>query len=108
MTITVAKEHDGEPTTEFRSNAPNIFVRWQGAHLPLDAIVRVAWVAEDVGDVAPANFVVDQTATIVGVPEARAQFTLSRPRDGWATGKYRVDVYLVDKLLQSAKVTIID
>ncbi len=36
MTITVAKEHDGEPTTEFRSNAPNIFVRWQGEHLPVD------------------------------------------------------------------------
>ena len=108
MTITVAKEHDGEPTTEFRSNAPNIFVRWQGEHLPLDAIVRVAWVAEDVGDVAPANFVVDQTGTIVGVPEARAQFTLSRPKDGWAAGKYRVDVYLDDKLLQSARVTITD
>jgi hypothetical protein len=108
MTITVAKEHDGEPTTELRSNAPNIFVRWQGEHLPLDGIVRVAWVAEDVGDVAPANFVVDQTATIVGVPEARAQFTLSRPKDGWAAGKYRVDVFLDDKLLQSASVTITD
>ncbi len=108
MTITVAREHDGEPATEFRSNAPNIFVRWQGEHLPLDAIVRVAWVAEDVGDVAPANFVVDQRATIVGVPEARAQFTLSRPKDGWAAGKYRVDVYLDDKLLQSARVTITD
>ena len=108
MTIAVAKERDGEPTTEFRSNAPNIFVRWRGEHLPVDGIVRVAWVAEDVGDVAPANFVVDQSETIVGVPEARAQFTLSRPRDGWATGKYRVDVYLDDKLLQSARVTIAD
>ena len=108
MLLEVASERDGEPATEFRSDAPNIFVRWIGEHLPVGGEVRVAWIAEDVGDIAPANFIVDQSETIVGAPESRAQFTLSRPKDGWAAGKYRVDLYLDDKLLQSVKVTIAD
>jgi hypothetical protein len=108
MLLEIAREREGEPATEFPSNAPNIFVRWIGEHLPVGGAVRVAWVAEDVGDVAPANFVVDQTETIVGAPKSRAEFTLSRPKDGWAAGKYRVDLYLDDKLLQSVKVTIND
>ena len=108
MTLEVAREREGGPATEFRSNAQNIFVRWMGEHLPVGGAVRVDWVAEDVGDVAPANFIVDQTETVVGAPESRAHFTLSRPKDGWAPGTYRVDLYLDEKLLQSVKVTIAD
>jgi hypothetical protein len=108
IVLEVAKARDGEPATDFRSDAANIFVRWKGAHLPLGDTVRVAWVAEDVGDIAPANFIVDQTTTIVDASETGVQFTLSRPKDGWAAGKYRVDLYLDDSLVQSVKVTIVD
>jgi hypothetical protein len=108
IVLEVAKAREGEPATEFRSDAANIFVRWKGAHLPVGGTVRVAWVAEDVGDIAPANFIVDQTSTIVDAQETGVQFTLSRPKDGWAAGKYRVDLYLDDSLAQSVKVTIAD
>ena len=83
-------------------------MRWTGEQLPVSGTVRVVWIAEDVGDVAPANFIVDQMATIVDAPQSGAQFTLSRPKDGWAAGKYRVDLYLDDQLVQSVKVTIAD
>jgi len=108
IVLEVVKARDGEPTTEFRSDAPNIFVHWKGDRLPVGGTVRVAWVAEDVGDIAPANFIVDQTETIVDAPETGVQFTLSRPKDGWAAGKYRVDLYLDGSLVQSVKVTIAD
>ncbi len=87
---------------------PNIFVRWTGENLPVDSDARVAWIAEDVGDVAPPNFIVDQMVTTIARPEFGARFTLSRPRDGWAPGRYRVELYLEEELVGTVKVTIED
>ena len=108
ITVEVAAQREGEPVTEFRSDAPNIFVRWGGSNLPSGARVRIVWVAEDVGDLAPPNFIIDETESTVTMPELNARFTLSRPQDGWAAGKYRVEVYLDDQLVQDVKVTIRD
>ena len=101
-------ERDGLPRTEFKSDAPQIFIRWSGVNLPVDESVRVAWIAEDVGDLAPANFVVDEMETTIETAEFGARFTLSRPKDGWAAGKYRVEVYLGEELVQKLNVTIND
>lgn len=108
VTVEVAAEREGEPQSEFRSNAPQIFVRWAGSNLPSGSRIRIVWIAEDVGDIAPANFIVDETDTIVTVPELNARFTLSRPQDGWAAGKYRVEVYIDDQLMTEVPVTIRD
>ena len=106
MTLEVAKERDGKPQDQFASDVTNIFVRWNGEHLPVGSFVRVAWIAEDVGDLVPRNFVIDETETEVTTSTFGARFTLSRPKDGWAAGKYRLDLYLDDTLIQTAKVTI--
>jgi hypothetical protein len=66
----------------------------------------VAWVAEDVGDLVEPNFVIDETETIAPTPDASARFTLGRPPDGWAEGKYRVEFYVDDTLTETVKVTI--
>jgi hypothetical protein len=108
VSVGVAAEREGEPQTEFRSDVPNIFVRWSGQDLPVDTKIRVAWVAEDVGDLAPHDFVVDETHATVRQPDYSARFTLSRPQDGWAEGKYRVDVYVNDDRVASVSVTIHD
>jgi hypothetical protein len=106
--LEVTGERDGTPQTEFKSDARQIFVRWSGVNMPPGEILRVAWIAEDVGDLAPANFVVDETETELESAEFGARFTLSRPTDGWAAGKYRVEVYLGEELLQKLNVTIAD
>ena len=106
--LEVAGERDAPPQTEFKSDAPQIFVKWSGVNLPPGGTIRVAWVAEDVGDIAPADFVIDEMATAIETAEFGARFTLSRPKDGWAAGKYRVEVYLEDELLQKLGVTITD
>jgi hypothetical protein len=106
--VEVAAERDGSMQTEFRSDAANIFVKWSGENLPVGADVRVAWIAEDVGDIADPNFIVDETETTVTAPDSSARFTLSRPQDGWAAGKYRVELYLDDELLDTVNVTIRD
>lgn len=104
--LEVAAEREGEPVTELKSDAPNIYVRWIGEHLTPGTVARVAWIAEDVGDVAPPNFLVDQTETTVTESDFNARFTLSRPADGWAAGTYRVELYLGKELVATAGVRI--
>ena len=76
--------------------------------MPAGSFVRVAWIAEDVGELVPPNFVIDETETEVTSEKFSARFTLSRPKDGWAAGKYRLELYLDDQLTQTAKVSIRD
>jgi hypothetical protein len=106
LTAEVSGEQGGELKTEFKSDAPNIYVRWQGHDLPVGATVRVAWIAEDVGDLVDPNFIVDETESVAPAPDASARFTLGRPPDGWAEGKYRLEFYVNDELVDTIKVTI--
>ena len=106
LTVEVSGDPAGGLKTEFKSDAANIYVRWHGHDLPEGARVRVAWVAEDVGDIVETNFVIDETETVAATPDASARFTLGRPPDGWAEGKYRVEFYVDDILTETVKVTI--
>ncbi len=108
VTLQIARVRDGEPATQFRSKAPALFVGWRGENLPVGAKVRIAWIAEDVGDLVEPNFVIDQKETLITAPESGGRLTLSRPADGWAAGKYRLDLYVDDVLLETVKVRIDD
>ncbi len=106
LTLEVAAERDGPPVASFSSDAPNIYVHWRGEHLKLYSRVRVAWVVEDVGEVAEPNFVVDENETEITEREFGARFVLSRPKDGWAAGRYRLELYLDDVLRSEIGVVI--
>jgi hypothetical protein len=106
LTVEVSSDPAGGLKTQFKSNVVNIYVRWHGHDLPEGARVRVAWVAEDVGDLVEPNFVIDETETVAAAPDASARFTLGRPPDGWAEGKYRVEFYVDDLPVETVQVTI--
>jgi hypothetical protein len=107
LTVEVSTDPTGGSKSEFKSNVENIYVRWHGHALPEGARVRVAWIAEDVGDLVEPNFIVDETETVVPASDASARFTLGRPPDGWAEGKYRVEFYVNDELEETIRVTIV-
>jgi hypothetical protein len=107
LTVEVSTDPSGGSKTEFKSDVENIYVRWHGHGLPEGARVRVAWIAEDVGDLVEPNFVVDETENAVPAPDASARFTLGRPPDGWAEGKYRVEFYVNDELEETVRVAIV-
>lgn len=107
LTVEVSTDPAGGSKTEFKSDAQNIYVRWHGHGLPEGARIRVAWIAEDVGDLVEPNFVVDETESVAPVPDASARFTLGRPPDGWAEGKYRVEFYVNDELEETVRVAIV-
>jgi hypothetical protein len=107
LTVEVSSDPAGGLKTEFKSDVANIYVRWQGHDLPEGATVRVAWVAEDVGDLVEPNFIIDETESVAPTPDASARFTLGRPPDGWAEGKYRVEFYVNEMPVETVKVTIV-
>jgi hypothetical protein len=107
LVVEVSPDASGGSKTEFKSDVQNIYVRWQGRGLPEGARIRVAWVAEDVGDLVEPNFIVDETESVAPAPDARARFTLARPPDGWAEGKYRLEFYVNDELEEMVRVTIV-
>ena len=106
LTVEVSSDPAGGMKTEFKSTVVNIYVRWHGHDLPEGARVKVSWVAEDVGDLVEPNFVIDETETVAHAPDASARFTLGRPPDGWAEGKYRVEFYVDDQPIETVRVTI--
>ncbi|HEY0368498.1 MAG TPA: hypothetical protein VGC85_02780 [Chthoniobacterales bacterium] len=108
ITLETARETTAPPETTFRADTRNIVIRWHGENMRVGAMVRVAWVAEDVGEIVEPGFVIDQFPTEVETSKFGAHFTLSRPRDGWAAGKYRVDLFVDDELKDTLGVTIRD
>jgi hypothetical protein len=106
LTVEVSSDPAGGLKTHFNPDVVNIYVRWHGHDLPEGATIRVAWVAEDVGDLVEPNFVIDETESVAPAPDASARFTLGRPPDGWAEGKYRVEFYVDGLLVETVRVTI--
>lgn len=96
----------GESTDEFGIETPSIYARWQGHGLPDQAKIRVVWIAENIGDIAPPNYTIDEATATAHSPEAHGAFTLSKPDVGWAPGNYRVEFYVNADLVETVKLKI--
>jgi len=101
---TLAKDVQGstfepvDPTSTFPADQPVIHLVVTVANAPSDTKVKTVWTAVDVGDAAPANTKIDEAEVTLDA-SGTAHFTLSLPNSGaWPVGKYKVDVYLNDKL----------
>lgn len=108
ISIAAARKLDGKPETTYATAVPNIYVRWRGENLPVGSVARLAWIAEDVGDIVDPNFVIDRDITVIPTSTFSTRFTISRPSDGWAAGKYRVDLFVDDVLRDTLGITIRD
>jgi hypothetical protein len=107
LSVSVAADRFGKPTTTFRLNAPEIYACWQGHRLRKGAKVKAAWIAENIGEDFPQDYKVDEASAIAEGPGARGAFTLTRPEDGWAIGDYRVEFYVDDVLVDAVKLKIV-
>jgi len=102
----LAREPTGEPTSSFSTETPRIYLRWQSEALHAGEKLRCIWIAEDVGEAAPSNYHVDEVSFTADGPHASGTFTLSKPKKGWPPGKYRAEIYLRDKLVETVPFTI--
>lgn len=92
------------PTTEFARDTPKIFCVWKTDGVKIGTTVRGVWFAEDVGNVAPPNYKLDEAA--LNLPFNEGSFTLSKPNRGWPPGKYRLEIYLGKDLAKTVPFTV--
>lgn len=93
------------PTTEFRPDTAEIVCVWKSEGVKTGTSVRGVWIAEDVGDVAPPNFKIDE-ATLASSTGTAGSFNLTRPNKGFPVGKYRVEIYLGKELAKTVPFTV--
>jgi hypothetical protein len=105
LEASLSTSSNGDPLNVISADALQIVARWRGHGLRRNAKVRAVWIAQDTG-IAPVDFKVDEATAIAPVGSAFGKFTLSRPPDGWATGKYRVEFYVDDELTETVDLTI--
>ena len=105
LEASVSTSSDGDSLNVISDDALQIVARWRGHGLRKNARVRAVWIAQDTG-IAPVDFKIDEATAVAPIADAFGKFTLSRPSDGWATGKYRVEFYVDDKLTDTVELTI--
>jgi hypothetical protein len=107
VSVSFAKDQFGKASTVFSSDSPQICVRWEGQRLRKGGKVKAVWIAENIGEDFPQDYKVDEASATVENQNAHGVFTLARPEIGWAIGDYRVEFYVDDVLVDSAKLKIV-
>jgi hypothetical protein len=96
-----------DPTSTFPTDQPVINLVVSVANAPSDTKVKTVWTAVDVGDAAPANTKIDEAEVTLDA-SGNTHFTLSSPSTGvWPVGKYKVEIYLNDKLDRTLEYTVV-
>jgi hypothetical protein len=108
VSVTTSTGLGAKPTTKFAADCPKVHAIIKTTGVQKGAKFRAVWIAEDVGEKAPANTKIEETATSLDSDTDKADFSLSKPTNGWPSGKYRVEIYANDKLATKAKFTIGD
>ena len=99
----LARDEAGtEPTTAF-SPTDTFYLLVELNNAPDDTTVRAVWYAVDVGDVAPANTLIDEATLTSG----SGTLTFDLVSDSqWPPGTYRVELYLNDELSQTLEFSV--
>jgi hypothetical protein len=101
----ISNEPKGEFKTDFKPDTPAIYARWRGQGLPDHAKIRAVFIAESIADVS-ADYEIDDSSAVAPTPNSGGTFTLAKPEDGWATGKYRVEFFVDDQPAETVKFNI--
>jgi hypothetical protein len=107
LSVSLAKDRFGKPTSTFSSNTPEIYARWQGQRLRQGANIKAMWIAENIGEDFPQDYKVDEASAVAATPTARGAFTHAKPEDGWTPGDYRVEFYADGVLIDAIKMKIV-
>ena len=103
-TANITKAHmaldvdDTKQTDVFSPSAKTFYCFFDLNNAPDDTKVKGVWVAVDASGVDP-NYEIDTSEYTSG--DGTIYFTLERSTDAWPVGKYKVDLYINDKLVQT-------
>jgi hypothetical protein len=97
---------DDDAVTSFMSDTPKLYTMFKTKGIQNGDKVRGVLIAENVGDVAPANSRVLETTLTLEEDTNDGDFNFSKPTNGWPPGKYRVEIYVNNELATTVKFTI--
>ena len=103
---TITTGPGAEETTSLAPDTPKVFAIFKTKGLQKGDKLRGVWIAEDVGKVAPANSKIGEKTLALDEDTDDGDFSLSKPTKGWPVGKYRLEIYVNDKLATTEKFTI--
>ena len=102
----IAVDQDTKPATAFAPDVPKLYAFFKSKGTEKGEKLRGVWIAEDVGEAAPANTKIDESTLTADEDDFYGAFSLSKPNKGWPIGKYRVEIYDGDELTTTVKFTI--
>jgi hypothetical protein len=101
----VTNSPEGEAATIFSPETRSFYAILKAKGLSPGDKIRGVWIADDVGDAAPPNFKIQETALTAQDATLDAQFSLAKP-GSWPRGDYHVEIYVNDKLETKLKFAI--
>lgn len=102
----IAVDGDTKPATTFTADTPKLYAFFRSKGTAKGDKLRGIWIAEDVGEAAPANTKIDEATVTGDADDFHGAFSLSKPDKGWPVGKYKVEIYSGDELATTVKFTI--
>lgn len=98
---------DSESTDTFPTDAPKIYAFFKSNKVKAGDKLKSVWIAEDIGN-GKKNSKIDQASATVESTPVEGNFVLSLKNEAWPEGKYRVEIYLNDKLVETMQYTVAD
>lgn len=102
----IAIDKDTKPASTFASDVPELHAFFRSTGTKQGDELRGLWIAEDVGEAAPANTKIDEAKINADQADFFGAFSISKPTKGWPVGKYRVEIYAGNELATTVKFAI--
>ena len=101
----ITNSPESEGATIFSPETHTFYAMFKAKGLSPGDKIRGVWIADDVGDAAPASFKIQETALTAQDATLDAQFSMTKPGP-WARGEYHVEIYVNDKLTAKVKFSV--
>jgi hypothetical protein len=97
---------EGREITAYTADAPKLYVIFKTKGATNGDKIRGVWIADDVGEAAPAGTKIDEKTLNMEGDTDDGVFSLSKPTKGWPLGTYHIEIYVNDDLATKVKFAI--
>ena len=104
--IAMMTEPGGREVTAYVADAPKLYAIFKTEGLKNGDKVRSVWIADDVGEAAPAETKINEKTITMDGDTNDGVFSLSQLTNGWPLGRYHIEVYVNDNLATKVKFEI--
>jgi hypothetical protein len=92
--VVMMTEPHGREITAYTADAPKLYATFKTEGVINGDKIRAVWIADDVGEAAPAGTKIDEKTLTMDGDTEDGVFSLSKPTKGWPLGKYHIEIYV--------------